>query len=469
MYRRIRLLAPALAGVLCMTSAFALDGSFDPTWAGAGRFVFNGDYFFTGSSLAYVEIESSGRLFLAGPSFNYWWLGELSAAGQFIPTFGASDGSGRITSCQFGFDCGITDNQYAVLPQPDGKYLVLSDSYFARTTTQAHALDAAGVSGGTGHVSFSSYQFNDIKGYVNPGTAIALQPDGKVLLAGQGYYSLIATTSSFGLLRLNGDLSLDTTFNTITDDQNITFAGGALVRVDANDFDENAGVVLLQPDGRIVLVGVGLKSGAFDGYLDVVRLKADGSLDDSFGVGGTAELLWPAGQIAFNASIFARLDPAGRIVVALSTLDNSGMLVARVNPAGTLDSGFGTAGFFYNTAAALSCTKVAASALAFDSAGRILVGGYCDTTFLVERIRGDTGALDTSFGVNGLSHGSFADLSTQDGASALALDASGHPIVGGYSTVAGMSYAAIGRLTYDLIYTNNFEIAPRGCLLPNCN
>jgi hypothetical protein len=48
-------------------------------------------------------------------------------------------------------------------------------------------------------------------------------------------------------------------------------------------------------------------------------------------------------------------------------------------------------------------------------------------------------------------------------------DAGGHPIIGGVSTVSAHQVAAIGRLTYDLIYTNDFETAPRGCLPPACN
>jgi hypothetical protein len=47
----------------------------------------------------------------------------------------------------------------------------------------------------------------------------------------------------------------------------------------------------------------------------------------------------------------------------------------------------------------------------------------------------------------------------------VAFDSSGRPLVGGYSG----SLSGISRLSYDLIYTNNFEPAPRGCLPPNCD
>lgn len=104
---------------------------------------------------------------------------------------------------------------------------------------------------------------------------------------------------------------------------------------------------------------------------------------------------------------------------------------------------------------------------AIDSAGRILIVGNCDSQFAVQRLRGD-GTLDTSFGVNGLAHGKFDPSSTGDYAQTIVFDHGGRPLIGGY-TQLGSLQASVARLTYDLIYTNDFESTPRGCLAPNCN
>ena len=93
--------------------------------------------------------------------------------------------------------------------------------------------------------------------------------------------------------------------------------------------------------------------------------------------------------------------------------------------------------------------------------------------FLVGGLRGDIGAIDTSFGINGYSRGYFSP-STTDGnaASAVAFDHGGRLLVGGSGrslTGSATPVSGIARLTYDLIYTNNFDAAPRGCLPPDCN
>ena len=463
-----------LGVMLPAPSSFANDGSFDTTWTGGGRITFPGDYFNSGNS-SYLNIlvtQSDGTLLLGGDS-NGWWLGEMTAAGQFVPTFGTSDGTGRITSCALGF-CGSL--MYSALPQTDGRYLVVSLTELSRTTSQAHAFDTSGVSGGTGYVG-NDFPINNVQGYVGPSYGVARQADGTVLLAGQGTYSLADSVTRFGVVKLNADLSLDASFNAITDGMGVTFAGGALVRVDATDLGEAAAAVLVQADGRIVLVGVGEKASNGTGYLDLARLNADGSLDKTFGfgAGGTAELQSPAVNVSYSL-LTAKFDRAGRIVVAMQTqatngAPEAGMLVARLTADGKADSSFGNSGFFYDAVGriGLGCTYVASNDFAIDSAGRIVVAGLCDNYFLVERIRGDNGNLDTSFGYLGASYGGFAANSTADVANAVTFDAGGRLLVGGSSTISGEQYAGLGRLTYDLIFTNNFESLPRGCLPPDCN
>ncbi len=65
-------------------------------------------------------------------------------------------------------------------------------------------------------------------------------------------------------------------------------------------------------------------------------------------------------------------------------------VVTRLTADGQLDMDFGTNGYYVN-AAFTACPNpfVEPRALAIDSAGRILVGGTCDSEFGVERLRGD--------------------------------------------------------------------------------
>ncbi len=469
--------------ILAASGARATDGYFDSTWPGGGTFVFNGKYSSTTapSFVNSIRIESNGNILLNGWGFflggaDFWWLGELFPNGDFVPTFGASDGSGRTTSCDVATCASFTDFGRTALPRTNGSYVVLTSLEVWQTTPQANALDTGSIVGGQGYVG-TVFTVNDVKGAVTTGVgrAMALQAtDGKLLVAGCGTYSLASTTKRFGVARLNSDFSLDAGFNAMTDDQNVKFSGGAIVTVSAADTNESVSEVLLQPDGRIVLVGSGTGAGGLE--LEAARLTASGSPDPLFGNNAVVALSWPFGTITgVDAAV---LDRAGRIVVALDASGGeppaNGFMVARLNPDGSPDSNFGTAGFAYD--ALPECASMYGYAIALDTAGRIVVAGQCDSGsggFVVERLRGDTGAIDVSFGSGGFSRGYFSPSTTDSTmASTIAFDHGGRLLVGGSGrplTGSATPVSGIARLTYDLIYTNNFETTPRGCLPPDCN
>lgn len=468
------------------------DGYYDPTFPGAGRFTFQGDYITaTGSDAWVVNAESNGNLFVAGnaehgtfggPTEYRWWLGELSADGQFVPTFGAADGNGRISNCQLGYPCPGDDSLVleTALAQPDGKYLaVLSDYSVVRTTIGAHALDSAGTASGTGIVYYGNLQIDDALGYIAKVKSIALQPDGKLLLAGAGAVSPKVPTPLFAVVRLNGDLSLDNAFAAHTSD-GVTYSGGNVIAVDANDAAERASVVLVQPDGHIVLVGIGSHdAGGLNPHLELARVGTDGLLDQAFGNGGTVVLTWLAGTLDTNSSISAVSDSAGRIVVATNNAGRSGAVVGRVTSAGQPDGDFGILGFEYIDKSLFvpTCDYLDTKAVTLDSAGRILVAGDCvvhdlaSYYFSVFRLRtSPLVAIDPSFGASGFTYGSFDPTSQGDEAFGMALDGGGRPVLVGPSDPAPPGDSSgIARLTYDLVYTNGLDGAPRGCLPPNCN
>jgi uncharacterized delta-60 repeat protein len=95
--------------------------------------------------------------------------------------------------------------------------------------------------------------------------------------------------------------------------------------------------VLVQPDRKIVVAGNASGSGA----MTVTRLKPDGTLDTGFGTGGTASIDF--GSLA-DLAAGAALQADGRIVVAGYTQSAEDVAVARLNPNGTPDAGFGVSG-----------------------------------------------------------------------------------------------------------------------------
>ena len=103
--------------------------------------------------------------------------------------------------------------------------------------------------------------------------AVAVQPDGKIVLLVESVNSL--GNSTVGVLRLEQDGDVD-----------LTFSSDGFQAVDA----ETAGGLVLQPDGRIVVSGgVNEGGGAFvESKFVVARLTVAGEPDPSFGVGGRA-------------------------------------------------------------------------------------------------------------------------------------------------------------------------------------
>ncbi|MEO6393299.1 MAG: FG-GAP-like repeat-containing protein [Pyrinomonadaceae bacterium] len=216
--------------------------------------------------------------------------------------------------------------------------------------------------------------------------AVAIQPDGKVVVAGG--------SPGFSVARYNRDGSPDT-----------TFGNGGIAFYVLGPSPNGAHAVLIQPDGKIVLAG---ESGINnpDHGLTLVRFTAAGVLDPSFGGDGIASV-----EIGTNSSIGygVAIQPSGALVVAGTTRINStstDVVVARFTAAGILDLTFGVNGVIQEHAGA----KSAVYTVVTSPDGKILVGGntyigpfnptYDDLDFLMYRYNAN-GSRDNTFGASG--------------------------------------------------------------------
>jgi uncharacterized delta-60 repeat protein len=120
----------------------------------------------------------------------------------------------------------------------------------------------------------------------------ALQPDGKVLIG--GLFSKVQGVERVGIARLNTDGNLDSSF------------------VPAAGIVFNAKKVILQPDGKIIVV-------ATYSNVNLVRLNSDGSLDNTFNPDHTISIDGlddGAGNATNRGEVkSALLQPDGKIVV----------------------------------------------------------------------------------------------------------------------------------------------------------
>ena len=275
-----------------------------------------------------------------------------------------------------------------------------------------------------------------VDGRVN---AVAVQPDGKVIIGGG--FTTVKGLVRPGLARLNADGSGDSSFNP---------GAGA-----------NAAVrqIALQPDGRVLIGG--------DFYWDngtfrnnVARLQADGSLDSSFNPDLPPGVDISGAYDGSTATAAFALQPDGKVlVVGVSTqLDICGdancgpsfsYFVIRLNPNGSRDTSFDpTLGDHF-----LSVEETM-DTVAVQPDGKVLVGG----TFRgikgtnrngIARLNADE-SLDGSFNpVTGVSGGSVSSIAVQS---------DGKVLVGGYfTTVNGTNRNNMARLNADGSLDGSFK------------
>jgi len=157
--------------------------------------------------------------------------------------------------------------------------------------------------------------------------SLALQLDGKLVLAGQAF---ISGGNDFALARYNSNGTLDTSFGT-----------GGKVTTNFTSPNDAAFSVAVQSDGKIVAAGGTILSRGGDFAL--ARYDSNGMLDTSFGTGGkvTTDIAGPSDSVN---SIAVQLN--GKIVAAGRTFINGDFhsALARYNSDGTLDADFGRGG-----------------------------------------------------------------------------------------------------------------------------
>src|SRR5215813_12415350 len=231
----------------------------------------------------------------------------------------------------------------------------------------------------------------DVSGFTEEsGEDVAIQPDGKILVAG---FALNSTngTDDFVVLRYNPDGSPDTTFGL-----------GGQVFTDFGNSTDWALAIALQADGRIVVAGLASTSNLVRTFA-VARYNINGDLDQSFGIAGKTTVIFTRNNKRSSTAIASMvwdivIQSDGRIVLAGDTDLNFGL--ARLNPDGSLDPNFGVNG---KTFASLGAGPGGSAAYAVaiqtvDSEERIVAAGYAGSRrggndFAVARFRSN-GALD---------------------------------------------------------------------------
>ncbi len=258
-------------------------------------------------------------------------------------------------------------------------------------------------------------------------STVALQSDGKIVLAG-GVESGQGHSDSM-VMRYNSDGSLD-----------VSFDQDGITTTDIGFADNSASAIGIQIDGRIVVTGNLTNGGNTTVFL--MRYNSDGSLDMSFDQDGISTTNVGNGSSASPPSLALQSD--GKLIV-VGTIDDgndSRVFVLRYNSDGSLDTSLDQDGIVISSVAA-------GSAYAYDVAiqndnkivlaGSAIVGQH--RSFAVLRYNSD-GSLDTSFDQDGIA---VTDVGASDDAAySIALQGDGKIVVAGSSDwLQGRDFAVV--------------------------
>jgi uncharacterized delta-60 repeat protein len=253
--------------------------------------------------------------------------------------------------------------------------------------------------------------FNYGTGFNGDATALAIQPDGKILVGGN--FTQYKGTSRNRIIRLETDGSIDTTFGIGT------------------GFNATVWSIVVQPDNKILVAGE-FSTYSGSSYPKIIRLNSNGSIDTTFAIQS------PTNNVIYGIDI----QTDGKIVAVgtfTSISGNSRNRIARLTNTGLLDNTFSIGTGFDADAFTVSC----------QSDGKIIVGGFFGTysgasSSNIVRLNSG-GTIDSSFSVGS----GF----TQSGGGSFVLDitqTNGKYFVSGlFDDYDGSSVGSLARLNSD--------------------
>ena len=363
---------------------------------------------FVDSTVVQTAVQPDGKILIAGwfstlqdASFTTYTrngFARLNADGSVDTTFGSGTGANSVPI-------------NAMVLQPDGKVLI------AGSFTSIHGTTRNAVARLNSDGSLDT-TFDPGSGSASTVRALALQPDGKILVGGD--FTTFGGVASEYLARLNPDGTVDTSFV----GPNFTGTSGWQVYA-----------LALQPDGKILAGGVFYFSGGpFSGgkfRAGSVRMTSSGSVDTTYDTGNGAHTAGNTGSLQRVRTISVQRD--GSVVLGGDFTGFNNVThnhLVRVSSTGVPDSSFtpSTDGNVYTTLV--------------QADGKVLVGGSfanLDSTAQSNfgRLNAD-GTLDTVFGAGSGSTGTVYDF---------AMEADGRVFLGGdYATIQGVAGITVARL-----------------------
>jgi uncharacterized delta-60 repeat protein len=413
------ILAAAVAavafGLAALTASPALAasaGSIDTSFGSAG---FSTLALGTWAGAAAVVVQGDGKIVTAGQAEEN---GENEiVATRMAPTgvLDSSFGSGGVVTVRINGGAGV-DSGAGLALQADGKIVIAGSgrngTYGPLTFAAVRLTTSGSLDQSFGHGGITNVAI----GSTSIANALVIQPDGKIVLAG----TALDAHNEFAVARLNPDGSLDAGFGSSGTTTFPNYTGGAWG-------------LGLQRDGKLVLAGqtdyAGSQVSGAQQFM-AARVNPNGSPDTSFGNGGVETV--PVGGTALGYGVAVQGD--GKLVLAGPAFTTTGVNAAvRLTSSGALDPTYGSGGI------ATVPDWNGANGIILDAAGKVLLPAVGASLLRLNT----NGTADASFGSGG---NVLAKLGTNDAANGAALQADGKIVLAGAATINGRIVISVVRI-----------------------
>ena len=413
----LRSLAVAIVFVVGITTAIAAPWDLDTSFGAGGKVIWSPNGNTESAHGSGMALQPDGKIVMIGGS------SEVAGGSRFIVVRFTASGSLDTTFGSNGFVTltfgGSNENGAAIAVQPDGKIVVGGRSTFAGTGTDmvvARLLPNGSLDAtfdGDGKVAVN---FVDFQGFAQSDymNDLELTSDGKIVIAGGAPGQ--NTLYKTAVARLNSDGSLDS-----------SFSGDGMI-LDGLGSGLWEGLVT-NADGSIVLTSTA--SGQFSSSVAVVKYSSSGAFEWEY-----RRSIQPNCYLRLNG---IAAQPDGKYI-AVGSDETCKAVAIRVNANGTLDTSFNNTP--YSTSSQLL-------AVAVQPDGKILAtigfGAHYDNGFSLIRYNSD-GTVDSGFGNGGVAV--INVLNSRDRGYELILQPDGKILVGAGTSVTHTSGYRFGMARY---------------------
>ncbi len=420
----------ALALSVLFVHSYAQDGVKDNAFGSSGiaRTVLvapNGATANSISDLTKIIVQNDGKILQVG------WKSS-SSGDDLIAIRYTKDGAADLSFGNTGAGWLVTDinngndRAHSVALQSDGKIIVVGEAVVSGKNVgvivRYYTTGTPDPSFGTGGIVISDL-FTGVSGI----NAVAIQPDGKIVVAG---FASNGANNDFFIARYLSSGSIDGSFG----------AGGRTV-LDFAAGTDAATDLKLMADGRMLLAGYA-RSGATDAFA-LARLTASGLPDVSFN--GTGLLRTSVtGQ---GRSVV--ISPTG--LIYFTGLSGNQFTTASYNANGTVNTAFGGTGLVQTSFGGNAYSR----SVALQCDGKLVVGGESSYSYTVARYL-PNGSLDPSFNGTGTAINNTGGGNRDFGYSGLAFQ-EGKILMGGISFTSASFYT---RFHPTILRLNNASVSP---------